>query len=288
MTETLSFRRRPGSSAAATWAARCSTAGAWRASTYRRSQSSGRAARRSRACGSSPPADAGPPPRSRCSRSSRRSSTRSRRAAPAAERRTVVVSMLAGVESASLRQRFPGAGRSSARCRTCRSPIRRGVTGLYSADADEAARQRARQPFAALGFAMWMADEAKLAALGRWPARGRPMSRASSPRWPRPASGAASSEEIAADHRARDGARHRLDGGDHRRGHGSRSRAGSRARRGRPRPVLPCSIARTCSTLIAATIDAAFARGARACRRSARPALRLPRQRACPRRVAAP
>jgi pyrroline-5-carboxylate reductase len=40
------------------------------------------------------------------------------------------------------------------------------VTGLYSADADDRAREELNNLFSALGFAMWMADEAKLAALG--------------------------------------------------------------------------------------------------------------------------
>jgi pyrroline-5-carboxylate reductase len=44
--------------------------------------------------------------------------------------------------------------------------IRRGVTGLYSPDADPNTRQMLNNLFAALGFAIWMADETKLAALG--------------------------------------------------------------------------------------------------------------------------
>jgi pyrroline-5-carboxylate reductase len=44
--------------------------------------------------------------------------------------------------------------------------IRRGVTGLFSTDLDDAAREQLGNFFSALGFAMWMADEAKLAALG--------------------------------------------------------------------------------------------------------------------------
>jgi len=80
--------------------------------------------------------------------------------------RTVVVSMLAGVESASLRQRFPGVGAIVRATPNLPVAIRRGVTGLYSDDADEAARAELGNLFAALGFAMWMADEAKLAALG--------------------------------------------------------------------------------------------------------------------------
>jgi len=44
--------------------------------------------------------------------------------------------------------------------------VRRGVTGLYSPDATAQARDELNNLFSALGFAMWMADEAKLAALG--------------------------------------------------------------------------------------------------------------------------
>ena len=80
--------------------------------------------------------------------------------------RTLVVSMLAGVESASLRQRFPGVGAIVRATPNLPVAIRRGVTGLYSDDADEAARAELGNLFAALGFAMWMTDEAKLAALG--------------------------------------------------------------------------------------------------------------------------
>ena len=80
--------------------------------------------------------------------------------------RTLVVSMLAGVESASLRQRFPGVGAIVRATPNLPVAIRRGVTGLSSDDADEAARAELGNLFAALGFAMWMTDEAKLAALG--------------------------------------------------------------------------------------------------------------------------
>jgi pyrroline-5-carboxylate reductase len=44
--------------------------------------------------------------------------------------------------------------------------VRRGVTGLYSDDADQFATDELNNLFSALGFAMWMTDEAKLAALG--------------------------------------------------------------------------------------------------------------------------
>ncbi|MFL6764226.1 MAG: pyrroline-5-carboxylate reductase family protein [Sphingomicrobium sp.] len=79
--------------------------------------------------------------------------------------KTVVVSLLAGVEAQSLRQRFPGAGAIVRATPNLPVAVRRGVTGLYSPDADDPTRQELNNLFSALGFAMWMADEAKLAAL---------------------------------------------------------------------------------------------------------------------------
>ena len=80
--------------------------------------------------------------------------------------RTTLVSLLAGVEAASLRQRFPGVGAIVRAMPNLPAAVRRGVTGLFSADADEDVRQELGNLFVALGFAMWMADEQKLAALG--------------------------------------------------------------------------------------------------------------------------
>jgi pyrroline-5-carboxylate reductase len=79
---------------------------------------------------------------------------------------TIVVSLLAGVEVASLRDRFPGVGAIVRAMPNLPVAIRRGVTGLYSNDAPEQVRLHVGDLFAALGFAMWMADEGKLAALG--------------------------------------------------------------------------------------------------------------------------
>ena len=80
--------------------------------------------------------------------------------------KTVVVSLLAGVEVASLRQRFPGVGAIARAMPNLPVAVRRGVTGLYSADADGQTQTELNNVFSALGFAMWMADEQKLAALG--------------------------------------------------------------------------------------------------------------------------
>ena len=86
--------------------------------------------------------------------------------------KTVVVSMLAGAEAASLRQRFPGAGAIVRAMPNLPVAIRRGVVGLYSDDANDALRQQLGDLFSALGFAMWMADETKLGALGAVAAAG--------------------------------------------------------------------------------------------------------------------
>jgi pyrroline-5-carboxylate reductase len=80
--------------------------------------------------------------------------------------KTVLISLLAGVEAASLRERFPGVAAIVRATPNLPVAIRRGVIGLYSADADEELRQQLAELFVTLGFAMWMADENKLAALG--------------------------------------------------------------------------------------------------------------------------
>jgi len=80
--------------------------------------------------------------------------------------RTVIVSMLAGVQCESLRERFPGAGAIIRAMPNLPVAVRRGVTGLFSSDLDELAREEIGNLFSALGFAMWMADEGRLAALG--------------------------------------------------------------------------------------------------------------------------
>jgi pyrroline-5-carboxylate reductase len=79
---------------------------------------------------------------------------------------TVIVSLLAGAEAASLRQRFPVARAIVRAMPNLPVAIRRGVTGLFSSDADEQTREQLNNLFTALGYSMWMADEAKFAALG--------------------------------------------------------------------------------------------------------------------------
>ena len=80
--------------------------------------------------------------------------------------KTTVVSILAGVEVATLRKRFPNAGTIVRAMPNLPVAIRRGVVALYTEDADEAAKQELGNLFAALGFALWAADETKLAAVG--------------------------------------------------------------------------------------------------------------------------
>ena len=80
--------------------------------------------------------------------------------------KTVVVSLLAGVEVASLRQRFPKTGAIVRALPNLPVAVRRGVIALYSEGADEGVRQQLAELFAPLGFAPWMADEAKCTAVG--------------------------------------------------------------------------------------------------------------------------
>jgi pyrroline-5-carboxylate reductase len=86
--------------------------------------------------------------------------------APWLTSRTVIVSLLAGVETASLRERFPKGIIVRA---TTNLPVsvRRGVSALYSEDEiEEGLKAKISDLFAALGFAMWAQSEAGLAAIG--------------------------------------------------------------------------------------------------------------------------
>ena len=79
---------------------------------------------------------------------------------------TAVISILAGVEAAALRNRFPQAGAVFRAMPNLPVAIRRGITGLYAEGGDWKIKQEIGDLFAPLGFAMWMADEARLGALG--------------------------------------------------------------------------------------------------------------------------
>ena len=80
--------------------------------------------------------------------------------------KATVVSILAGVEAASLKQRFPKAGAIVRAMPNLAVAIRRGVVALYSEQADDALKQQLAELFAPLGFVPWMADEAKFSAVG--------------------------------------------------------------------------------------------------------------------------
>ena len=79
---------------------------------------------------------------------------------------TILVSILAGVELASLRQRFPGVGSVVRAMPNVGVAVRRGVVALVGEAGDEAAKPQAAQLFQPLGFAPWMIDEEKFAAVG--------------------------------------------------------------------------------------------------------------------------
>lgn len=81
-------------------------------------------------------------------------------------RPTTVVSLLAGVETASIRERFPSAGAIVRAIPNLPVAVRRGVVGLYSEDAPEEVRNELSTLFAMLGFAMWTNKESSLAAIG--------------------------------------------------------------------------------------------------------------------------
>jgi pyrroline-5-carboxylate reductase len=79
---------------------------------------------------------------------------------------TILVSLLAGVAAATLRDRFPGA-RAIVRVMP-NLPVaqRQGVTALYSQDADADAQARVEVLMASLGLAPWCSDEAAFSAIG--------------------------------------------------------------------------------------------------------------------------
>jgi pyrroline-5-carboxylate reductase len=79
---------------------------------------------------------------------------------------TMVVSILAGVEISTLRSHFPDALGLIRAMPNLPVAVRRGVTGLYGDAGEGPLREQIGDLFAALGFAMWMADEGKLSALG--------------------------------------------------------------------------------------------------------------------------
>jgi pyrroline-5-carboxylate reductase len=86
--------------------------------------------------------------------------------APVLDPETLLISILAGVEQAALRARFP-APRTIVRAMP-NTPVRlgKGVVDLYSDSRDEAARADAARLMAALGHAEWFDDEPSFALAG--------------------------------------------------------------------------------------------------------------------------
>ena len=86
--------------------------------------------------------------------------------APVLNPATILVSILAGVEQATLRQRFR-APRTVVRAMP-NTPVRlgKGVVDLYSDSGDEAARKAVGQLMSALGHVEWFADEPSFALAG--------------------------------------------------------------------------------------------------------------------------
>ncbi|QIL02625.1 NAD(P)-binding domain-containing protein [Sphingomonas sinipercae] len=85
--------------------------------------------------------------------------------APHLTERTTVVSILAGVEAASLKQRFPGAKIVRA-IPNLPVAIRRGFVGLYSDDIQADSQSALAQLFSALGMALWTDSEKTLGGMG--------------------------------------------------------------------------------------------------------------------------
>lgn len=80
--------------------------------------------------------------------------------------RTVIVSILAGVEAASLRARFAKPRAIVRAMPNLPVSVRRGVTALFSEDADEDLRDGMRRLFSVLGYAAWTDSEAEFSAIG--------------------------------------------------------------------------------------------------------------------------
>ena len=86
--------------------------------------------------------------------------------APFLTSRSIVVSILAGVEAATLRKRFPNAGAVVRALPNLPVAVRRGVVALYSEDIPDGLRDEVSQLFAMLGYALWTNSENNLAAIG--------------------------------------------------------------------------------------------------------------------------
>ncbi len=80
--------------------------------------------------------------------------------------KAVIVSLLAGVEVASLKQRFPKAAAIVRALPNLPVAVRRGVVALFSDNADTALREQLADLFSPLAFGVWMNEESSLAAVG--------------------------------------------------------------------------------------------------------------------------
>jgi pyrroline-5-carboxylate reductase len=85
---------------------------------------------------------------------------------PAVGPETVLISILAGVELASLRQRFPRAAAVVRAMPNTPVALRKGVTNLIADSADPAVRREVGALMSALGHVEWFEDEALFALAG--------------------------------------------------------------------------------------------------------------------------
>lgn len=79
--------------------------------------------------------------------------------APALDPHTILISILAGTELASLRARFPECPRIIRAMPNTPARLRKGAIGLYAAGADEAARRTAETLMGQLGLVEWIDAE---------------------------------------------------------------------------------------------------------------------------------
>lgn len=86
--------------------------------------------------------------------------------APWLTSKTTLVSILAGVEAATLRDRFPKAGAIVRAMPNLPVAVRRGIVALYSGDVAEDVKSELTQLFLALGMTHWARSDAELAAAG--------------------------------------------------------------------------------------------------------------------------
>ncbi len=80
--------------------------------------------------------------------------------------KATVLSLLAGVECATLRELLPSAGTIARAMPNLPVAVRRGVVALYSDEADDIQREKLADLFAPLAFGVWMNEESKLGVVG--------------------------------------------------------------------------------------------------------------------------